>query len=667
MGRRSKLLYHPNHAGLSIPRLAGILLIGQMLNIVVPARAGEMARIYFMGRTENRSRALTLGTIVIEKWLDILMVLILLLFMPAIVALPAWFQDSRAGLATFAGAFFGTALVLSYGKSQLMSLVERLASLLPPDWQDRTRRGVSLALTSLDVLRSPRVGLQLQLWSFLIWSLSILVNFFTFKALGIDLSLTAALFLLAVLQVGVAVPSAPGKLGVFHYLCILALGFFGIDKTTSLGYSVLLYFVVFFPPTILGALGLWWHTTGQKMEGGERKREKGRWEKRAPTMRKTGTYFHSPPSMISIVIPAHNAAHTIAAGLQALHNQTLPRHQYEIIVVDDGSTDGTAEVVEQSLQRQELTAAAPNTASPTNPATVDGQRPVVSPAEPSTVARLIQQPHCGAAAARNAGAQAARGDVIVFLDADCVPAVDWLERLVSPMSMDGVVGTGGRVETRQQGVLPRFIQLEYDERYDRVARHRCVDFISSATAAYRRNGFQKIGGFDTTMLGAEDVDLSFRLAEAGHKLVFAPDAIVYHTHPQSLWAYIRRKFKYARWRATVYGRHPGKVAGDSRTPQTQKLQIVVAPIIGLSLALSLVEVIMGGLAWRALLIVAGAAIGIFLASTTKFVRRAWQLDPVIGLVSPVFLFVSAAAAAAGLATGIPHRQFIQRVLASVRS
>ncbi len=264
---RWKLLYHPDHAGLRISRLAVILLIGQMLNIVAPARAGEIARIYFMGRTENRSRALTLGTIAIEKWLDILMVLILLLFMPAVVALPAWFQDSRAGLGAFAGAFFGAALVLSYGQSQLMGLVDRLAGFMPPEWQERTRRGVSLALSSLDVLRSPRVGLQLQVWSFFIWALSILVNYLTFKALGIPLSLTAALFLLAVLQVGVAVPSAPGKLGVFHYLCILALGFFGVDRGTALGYSFLLYTIVFLPPVILGTIGLWVEVGRSKGDG----------------------------------------------------------------------------------------------------------------------------------------------------------------------------------------------------------------------------------------------------------------------------------------------------------------------------------------------------------------------------------------------------------------
>jgi uncharacterized protein (TIRG00374 family) len=254
---RWKLLYHPHHHGLSVWRLAVILLIGQMLNIVIPARTGELARIYLMGRTGDRSRAFTLGTIAIEKWLDILMMLLLLMFMPAVVAVPGWFRDSRAGLAVFAVAFFAVGLVLSYGKQQFVRVASRLSVSLPDDWQARARRGVALALGSLDVLRSPRVGLQLQLWSAAVLALSVLVNYFTFKALGLDLSLTVALFLLAVLQVGVAVPSAPGKLGVFHYLCTLALGFFGVTRGTALGYSFLLYAIVFLPPIVLGAVSLW--------------------------------------------------------------------------------------------------------------------------------------------------------------------------------------------------------------------------------------------------------------------------------------------------------------------------------------------------------------------------------------------------------------------------
>jgi len=104
------------------------------------------------------------------------------------------------------------------------------------------------------------VGLKLQGWSLLIWILSILVNYTVFLALGLPLPFAAALVLVVVLEVGVAVPSIPGKLGIFHYLCTLALGVFGLEKGAALGYAVLLYFVVFGPPSLLGALFLWWES-----------------------------------------------------------------------------------------------------------------------------------------------------------------------------------------------------------------------------------------------------------------------------------------------------------------------------------------------------------------------------------------------------------------------
>jgi len=261
---RWRLLYYPDQDGLSYFRLAEVLLIGQMLNIVVPARLGEVARIYFMGKVENRSRARTLGTIAVEKWLDILMLLLLVLLVPVFVSPPPWFRDSRESLAAFATAFLGAALILSYGRDRLLTLVESLSCFLPGSWRARVQRVVGLALGSLDVLRSPWVGLQLQGWSLLSWSLSILVNYIVFLALGLPLSFAAALFLLVVLQVGVAVPSAPGKLGVFHYLCILALAPFGVEKSAALSYAVLLYFVVFGPPLLLGAFFLWWGSIRQR-------------------------------------------------------------------------------------------------------------------------------------------------------------------------------------------------------------------------------------------------------------------------------------------------------------------------------------------------------------------------------------------------------------------
>lgn len=273
---RWRLLYHPDEDGLSYFRLAEVLLIGQMLNIAAPARLGEVARIYLMSRVENRSRARTLGTIVVEKWLDILMLLLLVLLVPMFVSPPPWFRDPRRGLAILATAFLVTAMILSCGKDRLFSLVGSLSRFLPRSWRVRIQQEVERAMGCLDPLRSPWVGFRLQGWALFIWVLSILVNYVLFLAFGLPLSLTAALFLLAVLQVGVAVPSVPGKLGVFYCVCPLALAPFGVEKSAALSYAVLLYFVVFGPPLLLGALFLWWESVQ------ERRVEPAAWSRPCP-------------------------------------------------------------------------------------------------------------------------------------------------------------------------------------------------------------------------------------------------------------------------------------------------------------------------------------------------------------------------------------------------
>lgn len=261
---RWKLLYYPDQKKLNCLRLAEILFISQMLNIVSPVRLGEVARIYYMGHLEVHSRARTLGTIAVEKWLDTLTLLVLMLLVPVTVSLPIWFQNSKGSLAALAIAFFGATLILSFGKDRLLVLLESTSRFLPENWRARLRQAVSLVLGSLDVLRSPWVGLRLQGWSLLIWSLGVLVNYIVFLALGLSLPFAAALFLLVVLQVGVVVPSAPGELGVFNYLCILAFTPFGVGKSIALSYSVLLYLVAFGPILLLGASFIWWESIRER-------------------------------------------------------------------------------------------------------------------------------------------------------------------------------------------------------------------------------------------------------------------------------------------------------------------------------------------------------------------------------------------------------------------
>jgi cellulose synthase/poly-beta-1,6-N-acetylglucosamine synthase-like glycosyltransferase len=312
---------------------------------------------------------------------------------------------------------------------------------------------------------------------------------------------------------------------------------------------------------------------------------------------------------VSVVVPARNAGQTIGECLDSLLTQSEPRERYEVIVVDDGSTDGTRLVV----QGYEVT--------------------------------LLDQSHEGPAAARNRGVAASSGEVVLFTDADCVPAPDWIDEMARPFQDQDVVGVKGAYRTRQRGVMPRFVQCEYEERYERMAKLKQIDFIDTYSAGYRRQIFLTEGGFDTDYPDAsvEDQELSFRLAERGYKMVFNPRAIVYHRHPETLRAYFGRKFNIGYWKVRVLRRHPGKALRDSHTPQTLKAQL------GLVLVLFVVLLLVPlrwAIWWAAVLITL-----LFLLSALPFTVRALRKDLLIGLLSPCFLFLRAVALGLGMIKG----------------
>jgi cellulose synthase/poly-beta-1,6-N-acetylglucosamine synthase-like glycosyltransferase len=321
--------------------------------------------------------------------------------------------------------------------------------------------------------------------------------------------------------------------------------------------------------------------------------------------------------LISVVIPAaHNASQGLRACLETLEHQTTPRERYEIIVVNDGPVDATIETMANRYG-----------------------------------ATLLSQPQRGAAAARNLGTKHAQGEILLFTDADCVPEANWIEAMMAPLADQEVVGVCGVIHTRQSGLIPRFIQLEYDYRYRNVAKHSRIDFINTGTAGYRKHIFVESGGFREDLLGAEDTDLSFRLANQGYKMVFAPQAIVYHRHPESVLEYARRKAHYGYWRTIVYQRHPHKAIADSRTPQTQKAQI---GLLLLLMAIALGSIFLPGLVW-----LAGGLALLFLLISLPYWWWVFGKDLGVGLLAPLLLLVAAASVGAGVIAGLT-RGWIQR-------
>ncbi len=248
-------LYYPVQKGLRAWQMFGIVLISQMLNIVVPWRVGELARIYLAGEIEKRSKTQTLATLGVEKFFDTLMLFALLLIIPPFMTLPNWLEGPREGIVLLTVALFVVAFVLLLARAWLIDLLDKIH--LP--WSTKSLGEIAhLALGSLDVLKRWDLHLWLQALSVLIWFLGVVVNYLTFLALNLQLPFISAFLLMAVLQVGGIVPSSPGKVGVFQYLCIVTLALFGVDKSIGLTSGILLYLIAYGTPVVLGILFLWW-------------------------------------------------------------------------------------------------------------------------------------------------------------------------------------------------------------------------------------------------------------------------------------------------------------------------------------------------------------------------------------------------------------------------
>jgi cellulose synthase/poly-beta-1,6-N-acetylglucosamine synthase-like glycosyltransferase len=155
-------------------------------------------------------------------------------------------------------------------------------------------------------------------------------------------------------------------------------------------------------------------------------------------------------------------------------------------------------------------------------------------------------------------------------------------------------------------------------------------------------------GYDTSfpVACAEDIELSYRMSARGWKMKFVPAAIVYHTHPDTLSRYLKKKYKFAYWRMLAVRKNPGKGVKDSHTPQIMKLQLLFAPAL-------LLAVIFDLSAQPTVPLSAVVLVG-FLLTTLPFTLRAIRKDRIVGILSPILLAARACAQVLGVASGLMY-------------
>ena len=239
-----------------------------------------------------------------------------------------------------------------------------------------------------------------------------------------------------------------------------------------------------------------------------------------------------------MIIPTFNRWHSLQRTLDSLAAQSFPSHQFEIIVVDDGSTDETRA----------------------------GQRhyPQVT---------FIRQGNRGPAAARNIGGAAARGDILVFTDDDCSVPPQWLQSITDLFSATQCDLLGGTTRNVAISYYWSTIHQSITDFWQHVVNrgdHKDV-FLTSNNMAIRKTAFDLIGGFDEQyhLPGGEDRDLAMRAVAVDLRAHFAADLIIDHHHQMTFGAFCRQHAKYGRGSFLLRTSHPGV-----KTPWTLYLKLL---------------------------------------------------------------------------------------------
>lgn len=229
---------------------------------------------------------------------------------------------------------------------------------------------------------------------------------------------------------------------------------------------------------------------------------------------------------VTVVVPARNAERTIAQCVDSLLALRYPRDRLELCVVDNGSTDGTGSALRAY-----------------------GGRILV-----------VDERERGAAAARNAGLARTHGEVVAFTDADCVVDPDWLAELVPPLAADGIGIVGGRILARPEANdVERFGEAIHDHR--RAIEDLRPPYAITMSWASPRGVLEALGGFDPRFVRCQDIDLSYRIVQAGYRLVYAPGAVVYHRNESTLGGLFREGFVHGFHGVRARKRHEAFLTG----------------------------------------------------------------------------------------------------------
>ncbi len=226
--------------------------------------------------------------------------------------------------------------------------------------------------------------------------------------------------------------------------------------------------------------------------------------------------------LISVIVPAYNAEKTIKGCIDSLLKQSY--RMYEVIVVDNNSTDDTRRILESFGEK----------------------------------IKTLKEVKKGSFAARNTGVKNSNGEVIAFVDADCIVENNWLDKLTEPLLSGGEVAAYGGSVDAQETRWSRMEHVYEESIIDGFSEGGYIQMGDTKNLAIKRDVFLGIGGFDESYEWSGDTDFGLRLAEAGHRIRRVRECRVKHYFKATLRKIIRNKFRHGFWGVKIYIKHKGK-------------------------------------------------------------------------------------------------------------
>jgi uncharacterized protein (TIRG00374 family) len=258
---RWRPILDPIAPGLPYASLWSATAIGMMINNVVPARAGELARAYALSRSAPAVPfPAAFASLAVDRLFDAVVVLLLMFVAMLDPAFPSGATLMGRPVANYAGGgvlFTVAVLAVMYAvvlfPARVLVAYELIARRVAPRFEARGRQALVSLSNGLSVLKTPRRFAVVFAWTLAHWLVNALAFWIAFQAVGVQAPFSAALFLQGVIAIGVAIPQAPGFFGVFETFGKYGLGIFGVPPDAAVTWAIGFHFLSYVPITVIGA------------------------------------------------------------------------------------------------------------------------------------------------------------------------------------------------------------------------------------------------------------------------------------------------------------------------------------------------------------------------------------------------------------------------------